>query len=357
MKKIVTVVGARPQFIKVAPVSRVLRKKFREILVNTGQHYDYRMAGIFFEELNIPRPDFNLGLGSGTHGKQTGEMLTAIEDVLLSEKPDAVLVYGDTNSTLAGALAASKLHVPLFHVEAGLRSFNKRMPEEINRVLTDHMSDLLFSPTNTAIRNLSNEGINENVYNVGDVMYDAFLYNLKIAVERHNLIDYGLEEKSYILATIHRAENTDNYDRLKAIFESFNNIGELVVLPLHPRTEKMLKEYKLDYLLEDSTKIKKIEPLSYLEMLLLEKHSTGIVTDSGGVQKEAYFSNVPCYTIRDQTEWVETIEAGYNQLVNPLELNLKEIVRKTEIIDYNQKLYGDGNSSEKIVDLIENHLG
>ncbi|MFV9510484.1 non-hydrolyzing UDP-N-acetylglucosamine 2-epimerase [Tepidibacillus sp. LV47] len=351
MRKIVTVVGARPQFIKVAPVSRELRKSYQEILVNTGQHYDYKMSGIFFEELNIPKPDYDLGVGSASHGKQTGEMLAKIEEVLLMEKPDGVLVYGDTNSTLAGALAASKLHIPLFHVEAGLRSFNKRMPEEINRILTDHVSEILFAPTETAVLNLKNEGITKNVFNVGDVMYDAVLYYAKMAAEKYQLGDFGVEEKKYILATIHRAENTDDITRLKAIFEALARLKDTVLLPLHPRTENKLKEAGLKHLLQ-AANIKVVPPVSYLEMVYLENHAKAIVTDSGGVQKEAYFAKVPCFTLREQTEWVETVEIGWNRLVNPIKENLTQIIEAWVPASYNEHLYGNGDASRKIV----NHI-
>jgi UDP-N-acetylglucosamine 2-epimerase len=356
MKKIVTIVGARPQFIKVAPVSRVIRKSFNEVLVNTGQHYDHNMAGVFFEELNIPKPDYDLGVGSGNHGKQTGQMLEKIEDVLLREEPDGVLVYGDTNSTLAGALAASKLHIPVFHIEAGLRSYNKHMPEELNRVLTDHVSTILFAPTEPAVENLKQENIVENVFNVGDVMFDAVKYNSEIADDKLDLQRFDLRKKEYVLATIHRAENTDDRDRLKAIFESFNELDSTVLLPLHPRTEKKLKDFDLFHLLENSQVIKTISPLSYLEMLFLEKNAHAIITDSGGVQKEAYFAKVPCFTLRDQTEWVETVKSGWNQLVNPLSNDLKKLLKKTTYEKYIDHLYGDGHASEKIAKVIYNNL-
>lgn len=349
MKKIVTIVGARPQFIKVAPVSRKLRTSFQEILVNTGQHYDYNMAGVFFEELNIPKPDYDLGVGSGNHGKQTGEMLAKVEEVLLAEKPDAVLVYGDTNSTIAGALAASKLHIPVFHIEAGLRSFNRKMPEEINRVLTDHLSSLLFPPTQIAVENLQNEGITDSVFQVGDVMYDAVLYNIQLAQEKYAIDQFGVKEKEYILATIHRAENTDDPIRLRAIVESLNKLEKTVLLPLHPRTVKKLKDYNLFSFVELSSVIKVIEPVSYLEMLLLEKHVSAIVTDSGGVQKEAYFAKVPCFTLRDQTEWLETVQAGWNTLVNPLTMDLAAEMQKPLPSSYVADLYGDGNASGEIM--------
>lgn len=352
MKKIVTIVGARPQFIKVAPVSRVLRQSFKEILVNTGQHYDYKMAGVFFEELHIPKPEYDLGVGSGSHGQQTGEMLKKVEEVLLSEKADAVLVYGDTNSTLAGALAASKLHIPLFHVEAGLRSFNKKMPEEVNRILTDHVSNLLFPPTKTAVKNLEAENIKHNVHLVGDVMYDAVLYNYKIAEEKYCLDQFYVTEKNYYLGTIHRAENTDDPNRLVAIMNSLLRLDIDVILPIHPRTEKILKELGLYTDIEKSEHIKLIPPVSYLEMLILEKNAKGIITDSGGVQKEAYFAKVPCYTLRDQTEWVETVEIGWNQLIDPLTMNLSDILQKEQKAEYVDDLYGNGKASEKIVNYI-----
>jgi UDP-GlcNAc3NAcA epimerase len=356
MKKILTIVGARPQFIKVAPVSRVLREYCEEKLIHTGQHYDHKMAGVFFEELNIPEPDFNLGIGSGNHGKQTGEMLSKIEEVLMSESPDAVLVYGDTNSTLAGALAAAKLHIPVFHIEAGLRSFNKKMPEEVNRILTDHISSLLFSPTQTSIDNLKNEGVVDSVHNVGDVMYDAVLYNTKLAEDKVDISSYGVKSKEYVLATIHRAENTDDKERLQAIFESLNKLDKTVILPLHPRTEKKLKDFKLYHLVESSNVIKVIEPVSYLEMLLLESNAYAIVTDSGGVQKEAYFMKVPCFTLRDQTEWVETVDIGWNTLVDPVKMDLNILINTPHTAKYVENIYGDGNASRAIVEIIMNYL-
>lgn len=355
-KKIVTVVGARPQFIKVAPVSRVLRQQFDEVLVHTGQHYDYNMAGVFFEELNIPKPDYNLDVGSGSHGKQTGEMLEKIEQVLLKEKPDGVLVYGDTNSTLAAAIAASKLHIPIFHIEAGLRSFNKKMPEEVNRVLTDHVSSLLFAPTSVAVNQLASEGITDGVYAVGDVMYDAFLYNLNIAKEKITLKDFNVNEREYYLSTIHRAENTDNETRLKAIISALMEIKETVLLPLHPRTQKKLSNIGLLEKVKNAKNIKLLEPISYLEMIYLEKYSKGIITDSGGVQKEAYFAHVPCFTLRNETEWVETVNVHWNTLVNPTQEKLNEIVGNYQVVQYVEGIYGDGTASEKIVQYIDNYF-
>lgn len=348
MKKLVTIVGARPQFIKVAPVSRVIRQHCEEILVNTGQHYDFKMSGVFFDELQIPRPDYDLGVGSQSHGKQTALMLQAIEEVLLKENPDGVLVYGDTNSTLAGALAASKLHFPVFHIEAGLRSYNKRMPEEINRVMTDHVSDLLFAPTETAVRNLMLENISNGVRVSGDVMYDAMLYNSEIAKNMFGDALHGMKSKGYYLCTIHRAENTDNPKMLGAIMQALAELEVPVLLPLHPRTRKLLSTYGLTELLSAKSNIHIIEPVSYLEMLVLENEALAIITDSGGVQKEAYFARVPCFTLRSETEWVETVDIGWNMLVDPLTMDLKSLITAYQQPAYQEGLYGDGRAAHKI---------
>lgn len=354
--KILTIAGTRPQLIKVAAVSREIRKKFNEVLVNTGQHYDYNMAGVFFEQLDIPKPDYDLGVGSLPHASQTANMMIKIEEVVYKEKPDIMLVYGDTNSTLAGALVASKLHIPIVHIEAGLRSFNKKMPEEINRIITDHVSELLFAPTQIAVNNLKSENIISGVHLVGDVMYDAVLYNMELAEERHSLSDYGLETGSYILATIHRAENTDIKERMKAIVESFCNLNTIVYLPLHPRTKGKLEAYNLMNILANAPNIRITEPVSYLEMLLLEKHALAIVTDSGGVQKEAYFTRVPCFTLRNETEWLETVETGWNQLVDPLEQSLSDLLTNINVGVYKENLYGDGNTSRKITEIMSNYF-
>ena len=356
--KIVTVAGTRPQLVKIAPVSRVLRQHVNEVLINTGQHYDYNLAGVFFDELNIPRPDYDLECGSASHGKQTGAMLSKIEDVLMDERPDAVLVYGDTNSTLAGALAASKLHIPTIHIEAGLRSFNRKMPEEINRVVTDHISSLLFAPTEAAVKNLQREGITNHVINAGDVMYDAVLYYTAMAEEKFSLDSFGVAEKNYILATIHRPYNTDSLDKLTAIVRAFERLQETVIFPIHPRTKHRLQEYGLYDRLIQSTHIKVTPPISYLEMLLLEKKAKAIITDSGGVQKEAYFAKVPCITLRSETEWIETVEAGCNRLVNIGLEDLAAIIgMSTPNGDFSKQLFGDGKASEKIVKEIINYLG
>ena len=349
--KIATVIGARPQFIKAAAVSRVLRTQHQEILIHTGQHYDANMSEIFFEELHIPQPDYNLGIGSGRHGKQTGAILEQVEEVLITETPDALLVYGDTNSTLAGALAASKLHIPVIHIEAGLRSFNRRMPEEINRVLTDHLSNWLFCPTETAVKNLTAEGITEGVYKNGDVMFDAFLYNLELAKEKSNIIQtLELTSKSYILCTIHRAENTDDPARLTQILKAISQIPLPVVLPLHPRTRKIAQQLGLNSLLEQ---VKVIEPVGYLDMITLEAHALKLVTDSGGVQKEAYFAGVPCITMRDETEWVETVEAGWNRLTGADEEKILEAVETFTPPKDHPDIFGDGHAAEQFVTVLE----
>jgi UDP-GlcNAc3NAcA epimerase len=347
--KILSIVGARPQFIKAAPVSRALRVAHKEVLVHTGQHYDHNMSAVFFQELEIPEPDYNLGVGSGPQGQQTGRMLEAIEHVLLEEKPDWVLVYGDTNSTLAGALAAVKLHIPLVHIEAGLRSYNRRMPEEHNRVLTDHAADLLFCPTQTAVNNLAREGITRVVRNVGDVMYDAVLRNIGIAEKRSNVLErLELQPKGYLLATVHRAENTDAPMRLAGIVEAFGMLEELIVFPAHPRTRAALAAF--DWALPDNVRI--IEPVSYLDMLMLEKHARLILTDSGGVQKEAYFFAVPCVTLRDETEWVETVEAGWNVVVGADPQRIIAAARSSRPSGKPPALFGDGRASERIGNLI-----
>ncbi len=349
--KIATVIGARPQFIKAAAVSRVLRTQHQEILIHTGQHYDANMSEIFFEELHIPRPDYNLGIGSGRHGAQTGAILEQVEEVLITEKPDALLVYGDTNSTLAGALAASKLHIPVIHIEAGLRSFNRRMPEEINRVLTDHLSSWLFCPTETAVKNLTAEGITAGVHKNGDVMYDAFLYNLELAKEKSTILrTVGLASKAFVLCTIHRAENTDDPARLTQILKAVSQISLPVVLPLHPRTRKIVQELGLNSLLE---KVKVIDPVGYLDMITLEAHALKLVTDSGGVQKEAYFAGVPCITMRDETEWVETVEVGWNRLTGADEGKILEAVESFTPPEDRPSIFGNGHAAEQFLAALE----
>lgn len=351
--KIITVVGARPQFIKAAPVSREIRKEFDEVLIHTGQHYDENMSKIFFDELQIPMPDYNLQIGSLGHGKMTGEMLGKLEDIYLKEKPDCVLVYGDTNSTLAGALAASKLLIPVIHVEAGLRSFNKNMPEEQNRILTDNLSKLLLVPTKEAEINLENEGFKDGIHNIGDVMYDAVLMFKERSKEKEYMLnEIGVSKENYILTTIHRAENTNDINRLKNIIEALNESNENIVLPLHPRTKKFIEDYNLK--LNDNIKV--IEPVGYLEMLMLENNSKKIVTDSGGVQKEAYFMKKPCITMRDETEWVETIKEGWNVLVGTNKEKILEKIKNFNPSNDQKEIFGDGNASKKIIEIIKESI-
>lgn len=363
MIKIVTIVGARPQFIKASAVSRAIKCfnkrykrgkfKIKEILVHTGQHYNYSMSGIFFRDLCLKKPDYDLGVGSGSHGAQTAMMLERIEPVLKKESPDFVLVYGDTNSTLAGALAAAKLNIALAHIEAGLRSFDKGMPEEVNRVLTDHVSGLLFCPTQTAVENLANEGIYKGVFKVGDVMLDALLFYLKIAEARSNILKVaGLRPKQYCLATIHRQYNTDNPGRLGCLMENLNKIAKTkgaIIFPLHLRTKKALQKIKF----AASSNLKLINPVSYLDMLVLERNASVILTDSGGVQKEAYFFKIPCLTLRDETEWIETLRGGWNKLVGMDIKKIEDGIGKRPIDKiYNRKIYGAGSAADKIVRII-----
>lgn len=345
--KICTIVGARPQFVKAAAVSRVFRSSndMNEIIIHTGQHYDANMSDVFFSELDIPEPHYNLGIGGGSHGQNTGRMIEAIEGVLLNEKPHWLLVYGDTDSTLAGAVAAAKLHIPIAHVEAGLRSFNRSMPEEINRILTDHVSELLFTPTQVATKLLITEGIElGKIKQVGDVMYDAALYYRDMAQEIKGL---SLDEK-FILCTLHRAENTSNEVRLAEIIKALKEISLSiqVVLPLHPRTAKIIKEMNIDL-----TGLTVIEPVGYLQMIFLLESSSLVITDSGGLQKEAYFFQKPCITTRDQTEWVELVESGANVLVGADSKLIVSMVEEmlTKQILFNSYLYGDGKTAEKIV--------
>jgi UDP-N-acetylglucosamine 2-epimerase len=362
MAKVVTVVGARPQFIKAAPVSRaLLAARHSEILVHTGQHYDANMSAIFFDELGLAPPAHNLGIGSGTHGAQTGAMLEGIEQVLADERPDWVLIYGDTNSTLAGALAAAKLHVRVAHVEAGLRSFNRRMPEEINRVVADHLSDLLLVPSQTAVDNLSAEGIARGVHIVGDVMADA----LALAAERSRdrpdmLAQLGIADRGYLLATIHRAENTDSLPRLKSILAALDGLNEPVVFPVHPRTRKILETIHPKYAAGTSLRrsgtgdgnLKLIEPVGYLDMVGLERSARMILTDSGGIQKEAYWLRVPCVTLRDETEWVETVQAGWNIIAAADSARIVQAVRAFKPPAEHPPLYGDGHAAERIAALL-----
>ena len=352
--RILTVVGARPQFIKAAPVSRALQAaSIDEFLVHTGQHYDANMSQIFFDELGIPRPDINLGVGSGPHGRQTGEMLIRLEEVMVTERPDWALVYGDTNSTIAAALAAVKLHIPIAHVEAGLRSFNRDMPEEHNRVLTDHCADLLLCPTQTAVDNLSNEGVTRGVHLTGDVMYDAALMFGQQARRQSDVLSrLGLESKGYLLATIHRPHNTDYPERLAGILDAFGQLDAPVILPIHPRTRKKIADLGLDVDELAARCVRIIDPVGYLDMLLLEQNARLILTDSGGIQKEAYFFQIPCITLRNDTEWWETVEAGWNVLVGWDVDKLLHYARTLSPTGEQPQLFGDGRAANKIADIL-----
>lgn len=338
---VLTVVGARPQFIKAAPVSKALAAAgIKELLVHTGQHFDALMSDIFFEELDLQRPAYNLQINSLGHGAMTGRMLEKLEEVILAEKPDAVLIYGDTNSTAAGALAAAKLHIPVVHVEAGLRSFNRRMPEEINRIIADHLSTLLLCPTHAAVTNLANEGITKDVHAVGDVMYDTTLAAIERAQQKSRILEsLQLAPKSYAVSTIHRAENTDDPKRFAAVIGWLEQASREtpIILAVHPRTRKLIipLEKKFD-------RIRLIDPLGYLDMTQLVHHATAVFTDSGGLQKEAYFHRVPCVTLRDQTEWVETIDAGWNRL-----WTASKYLRRHDIVDY-----GNGNAASQIAQIL-----
>jgi UDP-N-acetylglucosamine 2-epimerase (non-hydrolysing) len=352
--KIISVVGARPQFIKLAVLSQKLREKHRELILHTGQHYDDELSEVFFKELKIPRPDFNLGIGSGNHGYQTGKMLEGIENILLKQKPDLVIIYGDTNSTLAGALAATKQNIPLAHVEAGLRSYRKSMPEEINRKVADHLSDFLFCPTRTAVVNLKREGITRGIYLVGDVMYDSVLRNLKMARRRSSVMkDLSLFKREFYLITIHRAENTDDQKNLKKIVDILLSIKGKVIFPAHPRVIKFLKKYNLLKRIRSKKDLALIDPVSYWDMLVLEENARFILTDSGGVQKEAFFIKTPGITLREETEWPETLKEGLNKVTG---LDLKKIKgilkRRPPFRNTRPHPFGDGKASEKISRII-----
>ena len=344
---IATIIGARPQFVKAATISRVLGRcdDIDEKLIHTGQHYDHTMSSIFFEELEIPDPHVNLGISGGTHGAMTGEMLQKIEAVLLDVNPSLVLIYGDTNSTLAGALAASKLHIPIAHIEAGLRSFNRLMPEEINRILSDHVSDMLFCPTDNAVVNLKAEGIEKGVYHTGDVMYDATLFAQRKARENSDIIArMGLESRDFVLCTIHRAENTDSESHFRAICDYLVQVAQeqTIVFPVHPRTRQIVDNLSIEL-----PGVLLIDPVGYFDLHALLQNCIGVFTDSGGLQKEAYFHGKKCVTLRNETEWVETVENGWNRLWREPEIDQV----RTPILQY-----GDGKSAEKIVDIISREL-
>ncbi len=367
--KIISIIGARPQFIKVAAVCRAFERvesgeglnPVDHIILHTGQHYDENLSRMFFEELDIPNPAHNLGIGSASHGAQTGKMLEAVEGVLVEEAPDRVLVYGDTNTTLAGALAAVKLHIPVAHIEAGLRSFNRRMPEEINRLLTDHIADLHLCPTATAVANLKAEGVIRGVEFVGDVMFDCAIYYTRKVTdsEGHILEKYGLRRKGYYLATIHRPENTDHSGRLRSILRALDEIASPecpVILPLHPRTDERLRG--LDYAVSADVRVQK--PVSYLEMIALERNARTILSDSGGIQKEAYFHRVPCVTLRDETEWVETVDMKVNILSGADTERIVHAARELETADilWDDKtgIFGNGDAADVIVTLLVKNI-
>ena len=381
MIKIVTIIGARPQIIKAAALSRAIKSKFasqiKEIIVHTGQHYDENMSQVFFDELGIPAPDYNLNVGSGSHGKQTAAMITGIEEILIKEKPNAIVLYGDTNSTLAGGIAASKIHVPVVHIEAGLRSFNKAMPEEVNRIMCDHVSTLLFSPTKTGYDNLVSEGFktgnnvpysadNPKIYHCGDVMYDNSLHFSEVAENKTAILEkHNLQKNNFILATIHRNNNTDEPERLNSLFGALNSISETekvdVILPLHPRTAKLLEANLKPELLK---KIKSnsgfhiAPPASFLEMIALEKNCKTVMTDSGGVQKEAFYFEKPCVILRPETEWIELVECGTAVIADA---DQKKIIEAYKTLTTKQniqfpKLYGDGKAAEFICGEMVKHL-
>jgi UDP-N-acetylglucosamine 2-epimerase len=364
--KLVTVVGARPQFIKAAPFSRAVRRAHTEILVHTGQHYDPQLSDVFFEELSLPRPDYHLGVGSGTHGRQTAQILERIEEVLQKERPDAVVIYGDTNSTLAGALAAAKLAIPIAHVEAGLRSYVRDMPEEINRVVADRLSTWLFAPTPNAVKNLTSEGMSPPTgspvatndqrpiaYLTGDIMYDALLQNTAIAQERSRILEtLHLKPGAYVLATIHRAANTDDVANLAEIFDALALLHETVIVPLHPRTKAAL----LGTDIEVYAPVRIIDPVGYLDMLQLQKNARTVLTDSGGIQKEAYLLGVPCVTLREETEWIETLEGGWNVLAGADCERILRAARRPRPAGTPAPVFGDGHAAEKMIAILESAL-
>lgn len=346
---ITSIVGARPQFVKAASVSRALASDFKEVLIHTGQHYDYDMSEVFFKEMEMRPPDFNLGIGGGSHAGQTGRMLMELEKVFTAVKPGCVLVYGDTNSTLAAALAAAKMQIPLAHVEAGLRSYNRAMPEEINRVLTDHVSDLLFCPTDAAVENLIKEGITKGVHRVGDVMHDALLFNLELSRKKSRILDrLGLKKGQYALATVHRAANTDDQKRMGSILDALSVLSSRVVFPLHPRTRKMIGEMGLSM----GPNVLIVNPVSPFDMLSLEENANCILTDSGGVQKEAYLLGVRCLTLREETEWVETVDAGWNMLVGVDGAAIHDHFESWHPAGPRAPFYGDGHASELIHNIL-----
>lgn len=351
--KLISVVGARPQFIKLAPLSRRLRQCYNEVIVHTGQHYDVNMSDSIFRDLEIPVPDYNLGVGSGSHGRQTGKSLMGLEEIYQREKPQLVIVFGDTNATIAGALGAAKLNIPVAHVEAGLRSFNKSMPEEINRILTDHCSDLLFAPTQTAMQNLKNEALADKAFLTGDIMFDALLSALEIARERSEILKtLELQQNDYVLLTLHRPYNVDHQETLSNTLNCFAQTSRQIVFPVHPRTRKMLQSFNVKL----PGNIHLVDPVSYLDFVWLEKNAFKIVTDSGGVQKEAFMLKVPCVTVRPETEWLETLTGGWNVLLDPARESLVDAVENGGIPDRQSAVFGKGDSAAQMVNLIADFL-
>ncbi|MBI0581603.1 MAG: UDP-N-acetylglucosamine 2-epimerase (non-hydrolyzing) [Methanomassiliicoccales archaeon] len=353
--KILSIVGARPQFVKVSPVHKAVSKRHEHSILHTGQHYDYQMSQVFFEELNIPVPDYYLGVGSGSHGAQTGKMLAAIEEVLIKDRPDLMLVYGDTNSTLAGALAAVKMGIPIGHIEAGLRSYRHGMPEEINRVLTDHVSDLLFCPSQISKDNLKKEGVSKGVHVVGDTMTEVLL-DLEDRINDDVLDKLGVKKGDYVLCTIHRQENADDRKNMEEIIGAVISSDRKFVIPLHPRTRKNLAGWNMLSGLERADNVVLTEPQNFMAFTSLEKNAAKIMTDSGGVQKEAYFFGVPCVTVRDETEWVETLQDGWNVLVGAHRDSIASALAAEKPLVERGTSYGDSRVSERIVRLIEEHV-
>lgn len=348
--KILSVVGARPEFVQAMPISQILRAGHQEIFVHTGQHYDYQMSQAFFDELDIPVPDYNLGVGSATQAQQTAEIMVGLEKVLLEEKPDFMIMRGDTNSSLAAALTASKLNIPFAHVEAGERSFNRTMPEEINRLVADRLANLHFCVSQAAERNLSAEGLTGSVYWVGDVMLDALLYVRPFAQEKSKILEkLQIEPRKYSLVTIHRAANTDDPKRLEQIIAALNQVSETVILPVHPRTQKALSGLHLHF--EDNVRI--IDPVGYFDMLVLEENARLIATDSGGVQREAYYLEIPCLTLRNETEWMGTVEAGWNKLTGADQKLILENWFDFVPPNDHPSIYGVGNAAQRIVDVLD----
>ncbi|MDP2683937.1 MAG: UDP-N-acetylglucosamine 2-epimerase (non-hydrolyzing) [bacterium] len=355
MKKIVSIIGARPQFIKASPIHNEIQKRFNLVSIHTGQHYDNNLSDVFFRQFKLKKPDYNCKIGSGNHGEQSGKMLIEIEKILIKEKPQLIIIYGDTNSTLSGVIAASKLHIPTAHIEAGMRSFNRHMPEEVNRVIADHLSELNFCVNKNASQNLKNEGIHQGIHIVGDTMYDVF-HKLKKSINKKVLNTFKLDPGDYILTTIHRSSNTENKESLNSIVKALININENFVIPLHPRTKKYLLKYDLYSKLINSDNIHIIPPQGYVENLSLMYYSKKILTDSGGMQKEAYFMKKPCITMREETEWIETLNIGQNTLVGNDTKKIIKAIQQTPITFKNKKIFGGGNSASKIIKIISDFL-